>query len=725
MGVKDDMYGDDILDHPLMYRGVVENVNDPEKAGRIKVRILSIHSDNKNYVKTEELPWAIPATGLGMAGGGLRNIGTMNVPSIGSHVFVFFEGGDHNFPVYFSAAPAIEDCEDYQEKDGKFKEKEYEYSVGSQYDDRSGYSDKIPIYETVNDETPKHQVQDWAAQTRKNTFGEGGSATIPPPLKDKTDAQPLFPSNFFLRQIRIAFDGAANHDAPAYNGIHCIKPSNRLTKTEQEQELDEWSERKWGFNDDDKEHQHNWSGGDDWKPQYPMVNTERNPQGEIIDTDVLKERRVFLHPSKYFIELVQLDASRKKDDFMNEASIKKVYERQRGVANSPDIQWSSPKQVKISGESNTAKAIDSTDSELQRRVENEMTYDDIEGAERQQRHARFEERKHNPGREKTIIEDFVYRFYMNKVNQTFQLDRNTRFYTGNDNMEVEHGDRNYRLHRGSHNQHVDEGNYNRVVNRGWEHLHIDEGHHFIEICGPGSGEDGGAYNSFEVSPDHEPIGNPDRTTNQHGCNDTRPNHPKSSETLASKLGCDAKFSAWSWTGENACGHQFFLLHLGSQVFRLVEGHQHFHLLKGHQKFHLVEGHQTFHLQDGDQRWQLDSGDMERYANGHRYSIYTDSCVEDTESFWRYKAASWFKIEAPIINLDGDVLITGNLNVQGTTLFEDQVRSLAPAKFPCIKTNIEGTAVGLMPMQCDADASAVPLQNAVNPLKPGTCPASGC
>jgi len=725
MGVISDMYGDDILEHPLMYRGVVEDVDDPEKGGRVKVRILGIHSDNPKYVETKHLPWAIPATGLTMAGGGLRNIGTMNVPSIGSHVFIFFEAGDHNFPVYFSAAPAIEDVQDYQEKDGKHKDGNYEYDQASQYDDRTDHSDKLDFYETPNDERPQHQVQDWAAQTRKNTFGEGGSAQIPPPKKEETDPQPIFPEDFFLTQIRIAFDGAANHDTPGYDGRHTTKPSTYLTKTEEEQELDEWAERKWGHNDDDKEHQHDWEGGDDWEPEYPMVNTERNPQGEIVDTDVLKERRVFLHPSKYFIELVQLDSSRKKDDFMNERSIKKVYERQRGVANCPDIQWSNPKKITINGESNDAESIKSTDAEEQRRVENEVTYDDIDGGTRQQRHARFEERKHNPGREKTVIEDFVYRYFMNKVNETFKVDRNTRFYVGNDNMEIEHGDRNYRLHRGSHNHHIDEGNYNRVVNRGWEHLHIDEGHHFVEICGSGSGSDGGAYNSFEVSPSHEPIGNPEHCDNQHGCSDTRPNHPKSSETLASNLGCDAKFSAWPWDGENDCGHQFFLLHKGSQIFRIVEGHQHFHLLKGHQKFHLVDGHQTFHLQNGDQRWQLDSGDMERYANGHRYSIYTQSCVEDTQDFWRFKAASWFKIKAPIIVLDGKVRITDDVQIDGNLKVGVILSPGSPTMHVLAALQAATAPPGGGSASPPNAVVNVPFKQAPNPLVPGQCPPGGC
>ena len=349
MGVESDMYSDDILTDPHIYRGIVEDNNDPEKAGRVRIRIFSIHSDNTNYIPTDTLPWAVPATSITSFGGGLRNIGHYKVPDIGSHVFVFFEAGDHNFPVYFAASPAIEDVEDYQEKEGKLKDDEYEYDKKSQYDDRTDYSDTKEKYETKNDREIEHPVQDYPPQTRKNTFPDDGEEQIPPPKKDEDENQPIFPESFFKTNIRIAFDGAACHDAPGYDGIHTTKASNTLTSIQLKQEIDEWNERKWGFNDDDNDHQHDFQGGKDWKPEYPMCSTERNAQGEIIDRDILKERLTYIHPSKYLYEIVQLDSSRKKDDFANERSIKKIYERQRGIGNSPDIKWSTPSLAEIDG----------------------------------------------------------------------------------------------------------------------------------------------------------------------------------------------------------------------------------------------------------------------------------------------------------------------------------------------------------------------------------------
>ena len=58
--------------------GVVENRNDPEKLGRVQVRVYSIHTNQKDQIPVADLPWAMvlqpnnPATsGIGYSGTGL------------------------------------------------------------------------------------------------------------------------------------------------------------------------------------------------------------------------------------------------------------------------------------------------------------------------------------------------------------------------------------------------------------------------------------------------------------------------------------------------------------------------------------------------------------------------------------------------------------------------------------------------------------------------------
>lgn len=86
-----------------IYRGVVEFNADTEGLRRIKVRVFGVHSaikdkEDKRGIPTEELPWAEQATPLD---------GSFKIPKVNDHVFVFFEGGNSNRPVYFLSSPGI------------------------------------------------------------------------------------------------------------------------------------------------------------------------------------------------------------------------------------------------------------------------------------------------------------------------------------------------------------------------------------------------------------------------------------------------------------------------------------------------------------------------------------------------------------------------------------------------------------------------------------------
>ena len=84
------------------YRGIVIDNNDPKQNGRIKIRVYPMFDG----VSDEALPWAIYAD---PSMGGISDVGKINVPLLDSHVFLFFENGDHRYPVYFAGAPAIKD----------------------------------------------------------------------------------------------------------------------------------------------------------------------------------------------------------------------------------------------------------------------------------------------------------------------------------------------------------------------------------------------------------------------------------------------------------------------------------------------------------------------------------------------------------------------------------------------------------------------------------------
>lgn len=74
------------------FTGVVEDVNDPEQMGRVRVRCIGYHSENKSQIATEELPWSVvmtPVQSASMSGIGQSATGILP----GSWVIGFFRDG--------------------------------------------------------------------------------------------------------------------------------------------------------------------------------------------------------------------------------------------------------------------------------------------------------------------------------------------------------------------------------------------------------------------------------------------------------------------------------------------------------------------------------------------------------------------------------------------------------------------------------------------------------
>lgn len=78
----------------IWFFGVVEDLNDPEKVSRVRVRVLGHHTEDKVLIKTEDLPWAqvmMPNTSASISG-----IGTSPHALVkGSYVFGFFMDGEY------------------------------------------------------------------------------------------------------------------------------------------------------------------------------------------------------------------------------------------------------------------------------------------------------------------------------------------------------------------------------------------------------------------------------------------------------------------------------------------------------------------------------------------------------------------------------------------------------------------------------------------------------
>ena len=83
-----------IYDDFVWWTGTVEDIMDPEKLGRIKVRMYGIHTDDKSEIPTEALPWAqtmMPITSASIDGVGQSPTGIV----VGSWVVGFFRDGEN------------------------------------------------------------------------------------------------------------------------------------------------------------------------------------------------------------------------------------------------------------------------------------------------------------------------------------------------------------------------------------------------------------------------------------------------------------------------------------------------------------------------------------------------------------------------------------------------------------------------------------------------------
>ena len=89
----------------VWWEGVVEDVNDPEYLGRVRVRIFGVHTKDKSKIPTEKLPWVSPIMPINSASAG--GLGTSPTGVItGSRVVGFFRDGQNlQDPIIFGTVP--------------------------------------------------------------------------------------------------------------------------------------------------------------------------------------------------------------------------------------------------------------------------------------------------------------------------------------------------------------------------------------------------------------------------------------------------------------------------------------------------------------------------------------------------------------------------------------------------------------------------------------------
>lgn len=94
-------------DRFVWFQGVVEDRMDPQKLGRLRVRILGHHTEDKTKIPTKELPWAypiMPITSASMNGIGEAPVGCVE----GTWVIGFFRDGENcQEPIVFGTIGGI------------------------------------------------------------------------------------------------------------------------------------------------------------------------------------------------------------------------------------------------------------------------------------------------------------------------------------------------------------------------------------------------------------------------------------------------------------------------------------------------------------------------------------------------------------------------------------------------------------------------------------------
>ena len=101
--IQSDFYGDNVR----WFIGVVEDISDPLKLGRARVRIFGIHNPRVDEVPTADLPWAQPI--IPTTEGGISGVGSNPMILLGSQVIgIFLDGMQSQVPVILGSMPHIE-----------------------------------------------------------------------------------------------------------------------------------------------------------------------------------------------------------------------------------------------------------------------------------------------------------------------------------------------------------------------------------------------------------------------------------------------------------------------------------------------------------------------------------------------------------------------------------------------------------------------------------------
>lgn len=89
-----------------LYQGIVEDIHDPLKSGRVRVRVFGLHTDDKSLIPTDTLPWAQVVKSTDSAS--VSGIGHSAMGLVaGAWVIVYYLDEDHQYPIVLGSLHGI------------------------------------------------------------------------------------------------------------------------------------------------------------------------------------------------------------------------------------------------------------------------------------------------------------------------------------------------------------------------------------------------------------------------------------------------------------------------------------------------------------------------------------------------------------------------------------------------------------------------------------------
>jgi hypothetical protein len=149
--------------------GVVEDREDPEKIGRVRVRIYNVHGDSAQ-APTATLPWA--SVLMPLYSSSLKSVGVSATGlQIGSTVVGFFlDGNETNMPIIFGALPGKGDMTQLATGTQTLIKQQLPMEPGSAYNARYPYN---KVFQTEAGHVT--EMDDTPGSERLHTFHTSGS----------------------------------------------------------------------------------------------------------------------------------------------------------------------------------------------------------------------------------------------------------------------------------------------------------------------------------------------------------------------------------------------------------------------------------------------------------------------------------------------------------------------------------------------------------------------